>query len=205
LANPQSNSVTGVEGSWNVSAVECSSSSRDYSSAFWVGIDGISSRSVEQIGTDSDCYHGTPAYYAWYEMYPNGSVDLNMALYPGDKINAKIEYLGGSEFRLSLADVSTGESFSVIEYGSDVARSSAEWIAEAPVSTNNNRVLPLPQFGNVDFNSAYVTVNGVMGPINGSSWEYVPIVMENTRGIMKATPTGLIDGGTAFSIIWNHT
>jgi hypothetical protein len=34
-------------------------------SAFWVGLDGFTSTSVEQIGTDSDCNAGTPSYYAW--------------------------------------------------------------------------------------------------------------------------------------------
>ena len=45
-------------------------------SAFWVGLDGYTSTSVEQLGTDSDCDSGTPSYYAWYEMYPNPSVTL---------------------------------------------------------------------------------------------------------------------------------
>lgn len=45
-------------------------------SAFWVGLDGSSSTSVEQLGRDSDCDSGTPSYYAWYEMYPNPSVTL---------------------------------------------------------------------------------------------------------------------------------
>ena len=42
-------------------------------SSFWVGIDGYSSSSVEQLGTDSDCAGNTPDYYAWWEMYPAGT------------------------------------------------------------------------------------------------------------------------------------
>ena len=34
-------------------------------SSFWVGLDGYTSSSVEQLGTDSDCNAGTPSYYAW--------------------------------------------------------------------------------------------------------------------------------------------
>ena len=51
-----------------------SSAARPTASAFWVGLDGYSSTSVEQLGTDSDCVSGKPSYYAWYEMYPNPSV-----------------------------------------------------------------------------------------------------------------------------------
>ena len=34
--------------------------------SFWVGLDGYSSRSVEQIGTDADCRGHTARYYGWY-------------------------------------------------------------------------------------------------------------------------------------------
>src|SRR5580698_7539684 len=50
--------------------------------AFWVGLDGYNSTSVEQLGTDSDCNGSTPSYYAWYEMYPNPSVDLPNTVKP---------------------------------------------------------------------------------------------------------------------------
>jgi hypothetical protein len=66
-------STTDVKGSWVVPAVNCSAAPAGYS-AFWVGIDGFSSSSVEQIGTDSDCVslnghqQGTPTYYAWFEF-----------------------------------------------------------------------------------------------------------------------------------------
>src|SRR5438552_15303329 len=45
--------VTDAKGSWIVPSVTCSSSTT-YSS-YWVGIDGYSSNTVEQTGTDSHC------------------------------------------------------------------------------------------------------------------------------------------------------
>src|SRR5262249_16810121 len=72
LNTPQNGAVTAVSGSWVVPSVVAGSSRSSYSS-FWVGIDGYSSNSVEQIGTDSDVINGVPTYYAWYEMYPNPS------------------------------------------------------------------------------------------------------------------------------------
>ena len=60
---------TDVKGSWVVPTVT-SSGTNSYSST-WVGIDGFSSSTVEQTGTDSDFVNGHAQYYAWYEMYPH--------------------------------------------------------------------------------------------------------------------------------------
>src|SRR5271163_4846802 len=50
-------SVSDAKASWTVPAVTCGASRRSPSaySSFWVGIDGYSSSTVEQTGTDSDC------------------------------------------------------------------------------------------------------------------------------------------------------
>ena len=61
-------SVSKVAGTWTVPTV--STSTNGYS-AVWVGIDGYSSSSVEQIGTGKEVYGGKASYYAWYEMYPS--------------------------------------------------------------------------------------------------------------------------------------
>jgi hypothetical protein len=199
---PETNAIEAVEATWNVPAVDCSQTGMsDYSSAFWVGIDGFSSISVEQIGTDSDCTKGIPIYYAWYEMYPKDSVTLNMTLLPGDKVHAKVTYLGDQQFLFSFTDLTNNQSESLSETSAIAERSSAEWIAEAPVY--HHRVLPLSDFGPVDFTNVSVTVNGMTGPIMSNGWDYRSIVMEAVDGSIKATPTGLVDG-SGFSIIWEH-
>ncbi len=58
-----------VWGSWVVPEVIASESGSTYSAA-WVGLDGYSSNTVEQIGTEQDWSNGSPQYYAWFEMYP---------------------------------------------------------------------------------------------------------------------------------------
>src|ERR1700733_7171380 len=104
-------------------------------SAFWVGLDGYHSTSVEQLGTDSDCDSGSPSYYAWYEMYPNPSVTLpaSDAVKPGDHITSLVaSNAAGSSFALMIKDATAGWNFSTTQAGSGFARSSAEVIAEAP-------------------------------------------------------------------------
>src|SRR5689334_5472712 len=91
-------SVTKVAGLWVVPPVATTNSG--YSSA-WVGIDGFNSSTVEQIGTDSDYLNGVPRYYAWYEMYPAGPVNLSLTVQPGDTISASVSYASGV-FTLSI-------------------------------------------------------------------------------------------------------
>src|SRR5208282_1862477 len=49
-----------------VAPVDCTKTPNTDSSE-WVGIDGWSSDTVEQTGTDADCNGKTPFYYVWYE------------------------------------------------------------------------------------------------------------------------------------------
>src|SRR5690349_9536401 len=158
--------VTAVSGNWAVPAV--SSSVSGYSSA-WVGIDGYNSSSVEQIGTDSDYVNGAAQYYAWYEMYPAYPVNLSTSAYPvapGDTITASVTYAGPNSFVLTIADASptSGKSwsFSTTQTASGVQRSSAEWVQEAPSSITG--VLPLANFGAINFSASQATVNGTSGP-----------------------------------------
>ena len=105
--------VTNVNGSWIEPSIvgSCPSTTNQYSS-FWVGIDGYSSSTVEQTGTDSDCQNGTPTYYAWYEFYPQPSYLItSLTIRPGDKISADVSY-GSTGFTATISDISTGKSFS---------------------------------------------------------------------------------------------
>ena len=55
---------TNVSGSWTVPKLTCTKEDRITSD--WVGLDGFSSATVEQDGTASQCFEGTPVYYSWY-------------------------------------------------------------------------------------------------------------------------------------------
>src|SRR5262249_4255909 len=149
--NATAGAVSHVHGSWNVPKVSHTNSG--YSS-FWVGIDGFSSNTVEQIGTDSDYVGGLEHYYAWYEMYPAGSKTITkdnlgnaFTVTPGDTINADVSY-SNSAFDLTITNASTNQTFSTTQTSSSASRSSAEWIAEAPSA---GTILPLANFGTVNF------------------------------------------------------
>ena len=197
LQKPQNSAVTDVKGSWTVPSVSCTSTN-SYSS-FWIGIDGYSSNTVEQIGTDSDCSSGKAVYYAWYEMYPKYPVNLKMAISPGDLITAEVKFLGSGNFQLTITDLTTGATFLTTQKSPSAKRSSAEWIAEAPWSGG---VLPLAKFGTVSFTSAQATLNGHPGSISDTAWQNDAITMTTSSGAPKATPSTLSSDGSSFSITW---
>jgi len=198
-------SFTDVQGGWVQPAVSCSSRQKQYSS-FWVGLDGYNSSSVEQIGTDSDCIGKRPSYYAWYEMYPAAPVTLSMTIQPGDSISAHVS-VSGSTFTLTIADTTRGESFTTTQTLNGAALSSAEWVAEAPSSCSILfcKVLPLANFGSVNFSGYYTTGNGHSGSISDPAWNNDQIVMVTQSLLTKAQPSALSPDGSTFSVAWQHS
>jgi hypothetical protein len=195
------NSVSYVIGTWKVPAVTGTSTA--YASV-WVGIDGSTSNTVEQLGTDSVIYNGQPVYSAWYEMYPKSSVTIrttnsgsNMVIAPGDSITASVRY-DGSQYLLQMTDTTRGETFSTAQSLKHAARSSAEWIVEAP---SGGGILPLANFGTATFTNCSATVSGVSGPINtgwsGTELEQINMVSGSTT---EDTTGPLNNSGTGFSV-----
>jgi Peptidase A4 family len=212
-----------VSSSWTQPAVNCSSSGTSLSgllgsssllggpgaaAAFWVGLDGNNSTSVEQLGTDSDCDSGTPSYYAWYEMYPNPSVTLpsQYPVQPGDQMSASVTAnSAGTSFTLAIKDATAGWTFSTTQTGSGFARSSAEVIAEAPSSCTLLFCgeVPLANFGQINFSGSGSGVSDSAGT-NGtlSTFDADKITMAD-NGTTLATPSGLSSDGSSFSVAWN--
>ena len=196
---------TDVKGSWLVPAVTCPSRKAQYSS-FWVGIDGYNSSSVEQTGTDSDCAGKNRAsYYAWYEMYPAASVQISLAVHPGDTMSAEVSR-SGNTYTLVITNVTTGGSFTTTKTQSGLADSSAEWVAEAPsLCRASCQIQPLADFGTVNFSGSFATGNGHTGSISDGAWTNDSITMVTNGGTVKAQPSALGSNGSAFSVVWQHS
>jgi Peptidase A4 family len=139
-----------VSASWTEPAVKCATGKKY--SAFWVGLDGFSSQSVEQTGTDSDCSGKTATYSGWYEMYPADPVYFRTKVRPGDHLSASVTFSGTDTYTLVLKDRTRGWSHTITKNEAGLDRSSAEVITEAPSSAKG--VLRLADFGTVDFTAA---------------------------------------------------
>jgi Peptidase A4 family len=191
--------VTGLDGafnsvssSWTEPAATCTGSDAEYA-AFWVGLDGYNSGSVEQTGTDSDCNGSSPDYYGWYEMYPANPVYFSNPVEPGDSISASVTFSGTETYTLVLTDSTQGWTQTITENESGLSRSSAEVITEAPSSSSG--VLPLADFGTVNYGGSSA---------NGSSMSTLSptgIIIVDSSGTQQDT-TSSIDGSGNFSNGW---
>ena len=199
LSSPQDGAVTDVKGSWIVPAVTASSSSKTYSSA-WLGIDGYSDGTVEQIGTEQDWSNGQAVYYAWFEMYPKfGYLINNFPVNPRDSIACEVHYNGNGTYTLTIRNVTRNATFSITQRLKRARNQSAEWVMEAPYSGG---ILPLADFGTINFSNCGATLNGVTGSI--STWPHDAITMSTASGTVKAQPSGLSASGSSFSVTWHH-
>ena len=181
-------------------------------SSFWVGLDGYASSSVEQTGTAADCTGSGPTYYAWWEMFPAGENQLSSTQYPvsaGDTMTGTVTSTSASSYTLSLTDAQHHWTFSMPVSGSSYARSSAEWVAEAPSSCSLLfcSALPLSNFGQVTFSNARATsTEGTTGPISG--FTDAAITMSD-NGTTLATPGPLVPNSNntadAFSVEFDNS
>lgn len=188
------NSVTTT---WTQPAVNCSQTPNSYA-AFWAGLDGYSSSTVEQDGTLAECVSGggrhnrtqTAEYFGWYETYPNPMYQFGGTVRPGDQMTSTVTASSSTSFTLVLTDATQGWSKTTNQtLRSPAALSSAEVIAEAPSS--NFGVLPLADFGTMDFSSSSIVGSSAIG-----------IDMITSRGAAEATP-GPLNSGGGFSVTWD--
>jgi hypothetical protein len=188
-----------VTGKWTEPSASCTST--ESLAAFWVGIDGYSSSSVEQDGTLIECYGGTAYYYTWWEMYPTNDIQVvGETLRPGDSISASV-VRSGTSYTLAVTDSSrSGDSFST-KQSCSCANSSAEWIAEAP--SGSNGVYPLSHFSTFNLTSATVKTTSTSGTI--SSFTDDEITMVDSSGRVEAQPGALNGSGNAFSVTWERS
>jgi hypothetical protein len=175
-----SNTVTSVSGEWVIPAVHCPSGPYRYQDAFlaqWVGIDGATNGTVEQLGSGTQCFEGVTYYYVWYEMFPAGTVvegttacinDNVDCPQPGDYITASVTVTPGAgtnNYALTLNDVTRPqESFSVTATcgATTCLDASAEWIVERPAFDLpfGFQILPLSDFSVTGFFDGKLTSGG---------------------------------------------
>lgn len=185
-----SGSFTTVSSSWTEPSVSCTSNGIV---AFWIGLDGWGSDSVEQDGTGVDCSSGYPQHFAWWETYPANSIqEYYDPVAAGDYLSSTVTDTGGGQYRMVLTDQSQGwtEDQTVYASGSDA---SAEVIAEAV--TSGSDVTQLPDFSSIDFSGS--TFNGSPMADYGAQ----AIDMTDGNGTVIAS-TGPDDGNGDFTVTY---
>jgi hypothetical protein len=180
--------VTYVSGHWTLPAVRCPTRPYQNSDAFiadWVGLDGVTNGTVEQLGSAAQCFEGVTYYYIWYEMYPNATVQEGTTAcindnvdcpQPGDQISASVKVTPGSSgnnnYTLTMHDYTTaGNNFSVTQScaATTCLDSSGEWVVERPatLASFGIQILPLADYRFTTFERGDLVAGGRYSSIAG--------------------------------------
>jgi hypothetical protein len=204
--NPEIGSVTGVWGTWNVPKLH--PSLNDRYSACWVGIDGYSNQTVEQIGTAQYWQGGQQVNSVWFSLYPFSFYQLNFfPIAAHDTFRALVTHSIDGAFEMIIENLTQGVYFQIpvrFALAPGTQRNSAEWIVEAP--SEEATVLPLAHFSPVHFRNCVAQIRGRGGRINSEHWksEKILMVTGSPKSVVKADPSHLFNDGQNFIVKWHH-
>ena len=211
---------THVLGTWTQPRATCHRGEPAYSSV-WIGIGGysISSRALEQIGTEADCTaQGHESSSAWFELVPSASRQIRIPVHAHDRLRASVA-VAGRIVTLHLANLTRHRSFTRRVRASVLDTTSAEWIVEAPSVCSTGtacQTLPLADFGRTGFGAARAqTISGHVGSIDDRRWTTTKIMLAQggrhfiaqTPGaaMATATPSPLRARDSAFTVTYRGT
>ena len=163
-------------------------------SGTWIGIDGgpSSPNSIIQTGTQQLTDSGSTFYAAWYELYPAPPVTV-FGVSPGDSMTATITQDSGSNWTVTIGDMSTGSS-AVTPATYNGPADSAEWIEELPTVVGAAQPT-LANFGSVTFTDmTYIPANP-----GAASLYQIDMVDESGNVIASAGPTSFNGVSSSFT------
>ena len=189
-----------VSAGWTQPRANCTGVRGARFASFWVGLDGLTNGFVEQLGTEADCSGGTPAYSAWWETFPNPSMNFPHRVAPGDHMFASVTFRGAGIFALFIRDSTRQWSRTIITSVANAPRTSAEVIAEAPALEIGGRfvIQNLADFGTVRWTGS--RVNGTLLKRYASALR-ITMLEVNRPHRVRAT-TSVISPLDAFTNTW---
>jgi hypothetical protein len=149
---------TDVSAEWTQPEVDCTAGESEV--GFWVGLDGVDTDKVEQIGTAASClskHDGSAEHYAWVEVYPTPqSFIYTVDVHPGDHFTASVHAVTEQLYLMKLENTTTGQSFSMSLQRTGDWPSSAEWIVEpTTICKSSCDIATLAHFDDVTFTNVF--------------------------------------------------
>ncbi|HEY8741472.1 MAG TPA: G1 family glutamic endopeptidase [Chloroflexota bacterium] len=184
---------TAVTGTWKVPSVAATTAGSD---ATWVGIGGVQTHDLIQAGTEALVSGaGNVHYEAWIELLPSSSHTVPLVVTPGDSVTVTITQQSAGNWLVAFKNNTTGKTYQAPEqYTSSL--SSAEWVEEAP--SGGRRVVPLDQFGSVQFSGGSTVKDGTTDTIAKAGAKAITMADRNGQPIAK--PTALSADGAGFTV-----
>ncbi len=163
--------------------------------ATWVGIGGVTSHDLIQVGTDATVAGSRVRYTAWIETLPQAARTVPLMVHAGDAVSVSITLQSSNTWQVAIHNDTTGQNYQQsVTYSS--SRSSAEWVEEAPSSGRS--VAPLDDFGTVQFLRGATIKDGRNETIASAGGR--AITMINSRGQVLAQTSALGSDGASFTV-----
>lgn len=186
---------TAVSATWTVP--QASNDSSFGVDATWVGIGGVQSRDLIQAGTQQTVNaNGRVQYQAWLELLPRASRPVQLPVHAGDSVSVALTEQAPDSWQIAFTNNTTGRTYSTsVPYAS--SHSSAEWVEEAP-SAGGRGLLPLDNFGSIQFNGASTVKDGQTLSIAAANAQAITMVGGALQAL--AVPSQLGADGASFSV-----
>jgi hypothetical protein len=186
---------TSVTGTWTVP--QFSANGPAGIDAAWVGIGGVRSRDLIQAGTQQSVSGtGSTHYEAWIEMLPRSSTPVPLRVHAGDSVTVSISEQATNQWLMQFTNNTTGQTYQTTQQYTS-SHSSAEWVEEAP-SAGRGGVLPLDNFGTVQFSDGSAVKDGHSVNISSAGAKAITMIGNNDQAL--AVPSALGDDGASFSV-----
>jgi hypothetical protein len=192
-----SNSYTSVSGNWKVPNI---SGDQNGVAAQWIGLGGVSSDDLLQMGTIEQFENGQPVADIFWEKLPSASQNV-MSVPIGSTIDAEIAKVSDSTWNITFTvhtpvgqtEVKTIPVTLDSSYAAGVG-TSAEWISEDPSDQNDN-LYPLANMGAVAYSNAMVDGQA----LSTSGNDVQPVALVDNDGNILLAPSSLGADGNTFS------
>ena len=189
-----------IEDTYTLPKVNCTKTPNALAQ-FRTGLDGLNDSTIERVGVSALCINAAPAvYFAWFQMIPADPHPVVMFSPPdaGDVMHASITVVPPGAYTLSLADLSTGQNFTVHTSCPMCLNSSAQ-VTAGPEGPGTYGVPPgavgepPADFGTVHFHSIIVTDSaGHTGGLVNANWNTDKLVQPsalNPRTVAGPLPS----------------
>jgi hypothetical protein len=201
IVTPTSNTgYTSVSGSWTVPNI--SVTQQNAVAAQWIGLGGVNSSDLLQMGTIEQIENGQPTAEVFWEKLPDVAQSV-LSVPIGSTINVNISPSSSSSLTWNLTftvTMSSGETQTQTisttldsSYAQGIG-TSAEWISEDP-SNASGQLYPLANMGTVKYQTAMVDGQ----PINASGNNVEPVAMVSSNKTILISPSTLSTDGQSFT------
>lgn len=194
-------SATFVLASWVQPAMNCSSP-KPAVALTAVGLDGMNSSTLEQVGSLGECIDHLASYSLFWQFYPSNSLQriAGIKVSPGDTILANVSYSNATDkFTVNVRDGAS--TFTHTGKNPRALETSAECVVERSISSRG-ALSNLANFGSARFSYCYATINGYYHPIGSDNGFRAEVRMVSaTSGKVIASVSSLVQGA-GFSVTW---